>query len=104
MYRRHLIQMLLNQPMTVSEVARRAGVLPAEVEQDLRHLVKSLRHTENELIVTPAECRKCAFEFSQDKFRKPSKCPECRSTWIDEPTVEIRLRSEEAPDDVRDSG
>ena len=99
MYRRHLMQMLLNQPMTVSEIARRAGVLPGEVEQDLRHLVKSLRHGEHELLVTAAECRKCAFQFSQDKFRKPSKCPECRSTWIDEPMVEIRLRAEGGSDE-----
>lgn len=101
MYRRHLVQMLLNEPMSVSEIARQAGVLPAEVEQDLRHLVKSLRHGEHELLVIPAECRKCAFEFSQEKFRKPSKCPECRSTWINEPMIEVRARSTGTPGESR---
>jgi hypothetical protein len=37
----------------------------------------------------PARCRSCGFEFSVEKLSKPSKCPECHSTWLQEPRIGI---------------
>ena len=92
MFRRNLITMLLDRPMSLSEIARQERVLPSEVEQDLKHLLKSLKHTEYALEVIPADCRKCDFEFDRSKLRKPSKCPKCRSTWINEPVISVVRR------------
>lgn len=93
MFRKDLIDLLLDRVLSANEISREVGVPVKEVETDLRHLQKSLRHSEYEMVVTPAECRKCEFRFGPDKLTKSSKCPECRSTWLRDPLIEIR-RSE----------
>ena len=99
MFRKDLIDMLLNNPMTVTQVARIVDEPPSRIADDLKHLFRSLKHTEYKAVVEPARCRGCGFEFSADKLTKPSKCPECRGTWIFEPRIEIQLkRSKEEGD------
>ena len=87
MIRKDLIHYLEGNPRTVRQLAIETRQTPADVEEDLKHLAQSLRHQEYQLKVTPAECRKCGFLFSDDRFRKPSKCPKCRGTWLSEPEV-----------------
>ena len=92
MSRKQLIPILSGNPLTLRQLAQRLGIKPTEAEDDLRHLVKSLVHGEWKLVVTPARCRKCGFEFGPDKLHKPSKCPECQATWLTEPEMEIVRR------------
>jgi predicted Zn-ribbon and HTH transcriptional regulator len=92
MFRRDLILLLLDKPMSLSEIARAVHEKPKEVIDALTHLAKSSKHGDYELVVTPAECRKCGFEFSTDKFSRPGKCPKCRSTWIFEPLIGVVKR------------
>jgi predicted Zn-ribbon and HTH transcriptional regulator len=92
MYRRDLISLLLDQPMSLSQIAHTLGESPKDVSDALNHLVKSLKHTEQELVIEPAECRRCGFEFRTDKFKRPSKCPQCRGTWIAEPLFSVTTR------------
>jgi len=92
MARKQLIPLLLDNPMTVSEIARATEQSPGDVADDLEHLLLSLPHTEYEAAVSPARCRKCRFEFSTDKLRKPSKCPKCKSTWLMEALIQVRAK------------
>lgn len=87
MFRKDLIPLLLNSPMSVASIARLVREAPRDVEADLRHLLRSLKHTEFTARIEPARCRKCGFEFDSTQLAKPSKCPECRSTWILEPRI-----------------
>lgn len=96
MFRRDLIPILLGQKMGLSEIARAVHEKPREVIDALNHLAQSCRHGDYELLVTPAECRKCGFEFSTDRFSRPGKCPECRGTWIYEPLFEVQRRQRAA--------
>jgi predicted Zn-ribbon and HTH transcriptional regulator len=89
-FRKDLIPLLQENPMSVTQIARLVGETPRDVEADLLHLIQSLKHTEFTVEVTPARCRKCGFEFDSGKLAKPSKCPECKATWIHEPRVSIR--------------
>ena len=89
MYRKALIDLLLNNPMTLYEIAKPLGLRPKEVEDDLRHLQKTLKHEAYRLVVHPACCQKCGFVFGTEHLHKPGKCPECKGTWIEEPTFEI---------------
>jgi predicted Zn-ribbon and HTH transcriptional regulator len=89
MFRKELIDLLLDNPMTVSQIARSVKESPGQIADDLQHLVRSLKHTDYKAVVEPARCRACGFEFSADKMTKPSKCPACRSTWLEEPRVAI---------------
>ena len=91
-FRKKLIDMLLGNPMTVSQIARAVDEPPGRVADDLGHLFRSLKHTEYKAMVEPARCRACGFEFSEEKLTKPSKCPECHSTWVLEPKIGIQIR------------
>lgn len=94
MFRKNLIEVLLGNPMTVSQLARLADESPARVADDLNHLARSLKHTDYRAVVEPARCRSCGFEFAAEKLTKPSKCPECRSTWIIEPRIGIESKTQ----------
>ena len=89
MFRKDLITLLLDNPLRLSEIARLYAVPVKEVLDDVKHLRKTLKQSAYRLDVTPAECRKCSFVFSTEKLSKPSKCPQCRSTWLEEPVVQI---------------
>ena len=90
MFRKDLIPLLLDNPLSVAQIARLVREQPRDIEADLLHLLKSLKHTEYSAIIEPARCRKCGFEFDPGRLAKPSKCPKCKSTWILEPRVGIR--------------
>jgi hypothetical protein len=84
--------MLHDQPASLHELALLLGVHPKEVENDLHHLIKSLKNMPYHAIITPATCRKCGFVFHKDKLHKPGKCPACKGTWISEPLISIEER------------
>ena len=94
MFRKNLIEMLLGNPMTVSQISRLVDESPGRVTDDLNHLLRSLKHTDYKAVVEPARCRTCGFEFSKEKLTKPSKCPECRSTWLIEPKIGVENKTE----------
>jgi predicted Zn-ribbon and HTH transcriptional regulator len=91
-FRKDLIPLLLDNALSVSQVAKLVGEAPRDIEADLQHLLKSLKHTEYLAAIEPARCRKCGFEYDASKLAKPSKCPNCRSTWILEPRVSLRTK------------
>ena len=91
MFRKDLIPLLLDNPLSVAQIARLVREEPRDIEADLLHLLKSLKHTEYAASLEPARCRKCGFEFDRGKLAKPSKCPECRSTWILEPRIGLSV-------------
>ena len=94
MFRKDLIEILRGNPMTVSQIARLVDESPGRVADDLNHLLRSLKHTEYKALVEPALCRSCGFDFSGAKLTKPSKCPECHSTWVQEPKISIESKTQ----------
>jgi predicted Zn-ribbon and HTH transcriptional regulator len=88
-FRKDLLELLQRQPATASELALMLDVHPREIQDDLEHLMRSLRHSAHHLVVEPAYCRKCGFVFSRDKLGKPGRCPRCRETWIAEPRFHV---------------
>jgi hypothetical protein len=93
MFRKDLIDLLLGNPMGVSQIARAVKESPRQIADDLQHLLRSLKHSDYRAAIEPARCRDCGFEFSEGKLTKPSKCPECHSTWVLEPKIGIQQRS-----------
>ena len=89
MFRKDLIPLLLERPMTITEISRFADQPGKDTAEDLAHLLQSLKHQDFKAVIEPAECKKCGFQFSEDKLRKPSKCPKCKSTWLTEPRIQI---------------
>jgi predicted Zn-ribbon and HTH transcriptional regulator len=93
MFRKDIIDLLLRRPMSLTQIARTVDESPGQIAADLNHLFRSLKHTEYKAVIEPARCRACGFMFSEGKLNKPSKCPECHSTWLLEPRIGIEQRT-----------
>ena len=68
-------------------------VNPSEVYEHLRHIARSVRrHSGGKkvLLMKPPICRRCGYMFKDlSRPRKPSRCPRCRSEWIEPPAFKI---------------
>jgi len=89
-FRKDLIALVGDQPRSVSSLARELGLRRGDVENDLRHAIRSARAAGHQIEILPARCRACGFTFDDDKLSKPGKCPACRGTRIFEPQILIR--------------
>lgn len=98
---RHEIVSLLKQgEQSAKEVSSAIGISEKDVYDHLEHVRKTLHASGYRLVVTPAECKKCGFQFSKrERLRKPGKCPVCRGEAIHEPLFSI----EGAPNDSADT-
>jgi transcriptional regulator len=80
---------LSREPRSVSSLAREIGLSRADVEDALRHMIRSARAAGHRIVVVPARCRSCGFVFDEDKLTKPGKCPSCRNSRIYEPQISV---------------
>jgi transcriptional regulator len=87
---RQKIADLLKQPRTISSIAHELKLTREEVEDHLKHLLRSARAAKQDVRIEPARCRSCGYTFSAEKISKPGKCPECKSTQLYEPLIHIR--------------
>jgi len=87
--RKDLVAYLSHEPRSVSRLARELGLSRADVEDALRHMIRSARASGHHVVVLPARCRACGFVFDEDKLTKPGKCPECRQSRIFEPQISV---------------
>ena len=89
MFRRHLIDLLSYEPRSISSLARELGTRRSDVEDDLRHAIRSARAQGHQIRVIPARCKSCDFMFDENKLSKPSRCPACKGTRLFEPMLQI---------------
>ena len=89
MYRKDLIPLLLGHPRTVHELSHLLEEKITDMDQDLKHLLKSLKHMPYHAVIEPAKCKDCGFVFHHEKLHKPGKCPRCKGTWISDPQISI---------------
>ena len=88
-FRRHLIDLLSDEPRSVSWLARELGMTRGDVEDHLRHALRSARASGHHIDVIPARCKSCDFVFAEEKLVKPGRCPACKGTRLYEPMVRI---------------
>jgi len=62
-------------------------VSPDEVVNEIDEISKSIDRV---IEVAPPVCRKCKFSNFDNLANIPSQCPECKSTYIEEPEFRIR--------------
>lgn len=87
--RKDLVTLLCHQPRSVSAIARGLGLKRGDVEEDVRHAIRSAEAAGYRIVVIPARCRACGFTFDEGKLSKPGKCPACRGTRLYEPQIAI---------------
>lgn len=87
--RQELLDRLAGQPRSVSSLARELGLTRGNVEDDLRHALRSAEAAGYRVEILPASCRTCGFTFDTRKLSKPGKCPACRGTRLFEPQIHL---------------
>jgi predicted Zn-ribbon and HTH transcriptional regulator len=88
---RHEILFALEQgSRSAGEISREVRVSERDVYDHLEHIRKTVSKAGKQLIITPAECRKCGFVFTKrERLRKPGRCPLCRGESIQEALFSI---------------
>lgn len=94
--RQRMLKLLesVDKPMVAEDIAFYLGIETREVYEHLMHIAKTIRRSSNRkkaLLMEPPKCRKCGYVFKDlEKPKKPSRCPRCRSEWIEPPKFIIR--------------
>ena len=88
--RRHLHEILSHEPRSVSSLARELGLTRTALEDDLQHMLRSAAARGEAIDILPARCKACGFEFGPDRLAKPSRCPSCKASRIQEAMIAIR--------------
>ncbi len=87
--RRQLLELLTREPRSVSSLARELGLTRRDLEDSLRHMIRTARAAGHRIVIVPARCRVCQFVFDESRLTKPGKCPSCRKSRILEPQIVI---------------
>lgn len=87
--RQRIATRLREGPATPSELAAELDTTPSAILDHARHVARSLDAADERLLVAPPQCEDCGFDRFDDPANRPSRCPECRSESIREPTLVI---------------
>lgn len=87
--RRQLIELLSHESRSVSSLARELGLRRGNVDQDLRHAVRSAMSAGHRVEVIPARCKDCDFVFGPERLSKPGRCPSCKGSRLFEPLIRL---------------
>ena len=94
--RQEIVQRLGEGEWSFEGLRQALQVSVRTLEDDLRHVERSVRRGPRKLRVAPARCADCGFVFrgrEPKHWHPPSRCPRCRSEQI----LEARLRLEDPP-------
>ena len=89
--RQEIVDLLREREWTFDDLRFELRTSVRQLEDDLRHVERSLHRGAGKLRVTAARCEECDFLFRRREprhFHRPSRCPECRGERI----AEARLR------------
>jgi predicted Zn-ribbon and HTH transcriptional regulator len=87
--RRLLIELLSHEPRSVSSLARELGLRRGDIDEDLRHALRSAISAGHRVEVIPARCKDCGFVFGPDRLSKPGRCPSCKGSRLFEPLMRL---------------
>ncbi|ASJ01707.1 transcriptional regulator [Thermococcus gorgonarius] len=93
--RQRIISLLEERDYSPSELARlldlRGKGATKAVLEDLKAIQRILKREGKVLLIKPAECKNCGFVFKPE-IKIPTKCPRCKSEWIEEPRFKIEKK------------
>jgi predicted Zn-ribbon and HTH transcriptional regulator len=87
--RRRIADRLRDQPMSAGALANEFEVRTDAALDHVRHVARSLEPTDETLLVAPPECEDCGFDGFDDPVNRPTRCPECKSEAVAEPTFVV---------------
>jgi predicted Zn-ribbon and HTH transcriptional regulator len=89
-FRRQIIERLSHEPRSASSIAREMGLRRGEIDDDLRHALRSAVAAGHRIEVIPARCKDCGFTFAPDRLIKPGRCPVCKGSRLFEALIRIQ--------------
>jgi transcriptional regulator len=89
-FRRQIIELLSHEPRSASSIAREMGLRRGEIDDDLRHALRSAAVAGHRIEVIPARCKDCGFTFAPDRLIKPGRCPVCKGSRLFEALIRIQ--------------
>ncbi|AEC52299.1 hypothetical protein PNA2_1383 [Pyrococcus sp. NA2] len=93
--REKIIELLLERDYSPTELARildiRGKGAKKIILEDLKVIARIAKREGMVLLVRPAQCRKCGFIF-RPEINIPSRCPRCKSEWIEEPRFKLERK------------
>lgn len=90
--RQRIVEILRREDQGFEELRRLLEVPARVLEDDLRHVERSLRRGPVRLRVDPPRCIDCGFVFrdrAPQRFQPPGRCPHCRGERISDPRFRI---------------
>jgi predicted Zn-ribbon and HTH transcriptional regulator len=87
--RRQIVDHLTGSKHDFEGLRQLLGVPVHVLDEDLRHVARTVRGSGGRLHVERATCADCGFGFRQERFRPPGRCPRCRGHRIIGPTLWI---------------
>lgn len=88
--RQQIIELLTDKEMDAKQISKAIRIREKEVYDHLDHIAQSVNAKKMKLIIHPSRCQKCAYVFNhRKKFKRPSRCPMCKSTWLEDPIYQI---------------
>jgi predicted Zn-ribbon and HTH transcriptional regulator len=88
-FRRQIIDLLSREPRSASSIAREMGLRRGDIEEDLRHALRSAAAAGHRIETIPARCKDCGFIFGSDRLVKPGRCPACKGSRLFEALIRI---------------
>jgi predicted Zn-ribbon and HTH transcriptional regulator len=87
--RQEIVDRLVEDEWEFDELRRNFGLTVKVLEEDLRHIERSVRAQGRRLVVSPAKCEACGFAFKSTAFHPPGRCPSCRNRRISGPWFRV---------------
>ncbi|MES3517447.1 MAG: transcriptional regulator [Natronomonas sp.] len=87
--RQRIAAFLRQNPAQAGTIANEFGTTTSAALSHIEHLSHSLEEGDEQLLVAPPTCRDCGFDAFDDLINRPSRCPDCKSESIEEPTFRI---------------
>lgn len=87
--RKRLQDLVSRESRSVSSLARELGMDRGDLEDQLRHAIRSAQAAGHRIAVEPARCKTCGFVFSEEKLAKPGRCPACKGSRLFEAQIKV---------------
>jgi predicted Zn-ribbon and HTH transcriptional regulator len=90
--RQRIVDRLRKDELGFEELMRELEAPARALEDDLRHVERSLKRGPERLRIEPARCLSCGFTFTDRADRHlhaPRRCPRCRGERISDPRFHI---------------
>ena len=88
--RQQMVTLLSRDQQSARDLSVALKIREKEVYDHLSHIKRSLALQKTKLRVQPAHCLECGYVFAdRARLTKPSKCPRCKGTHIEDPRYRV---------------